>query len=163
MSGAEAAANQLTEELSAKPAAGRRKLLLLLAVPAALAAAGAGGWFSGILPKLLGMNQHADKPQPVFVDLPEMVANLNSDPRRPRYVKLKAQIQIPGRQDLPAVTAGMSRLQDLFQTYLREMRPEDLQGSAGTYRLRQELIARANVALAPVKVQDVLFVEVLIQ
>jgi flagellar FliL protein len=163
MSGAEAAADRVADDLSARPGGGRRRMLLLLAVPAALGAAGAGGWFTGILPKLLGMKQHAETPKPVFVDLPEMIANLNSDPRRPRYVKLKAEVEIPDRQDLPAVTAGMSRLQDLFQTYLREMRPEDLQGSAGTYRLRQELIARANVALAPVKVKDVLFIEVLIQ
>ena len=46
----------------------------------------------------------------------------------------------------------MPRLQDLFQTYLREMRPEELRGSAGTYRLREELIARANVAVAPARV-----------
>ena len=57
----------------------------------------------------------------------------------------------------------MPRLQDLFQTYLREMRPEELRGSAGTYRLREELIARANVAAAPAKVNDVLFTQLLIQ
>jgi flagellar FliL protein len=51
----------------------------------------------------------------------------------------------------------------LFQTYLREMRPEELRGSAGTYRLREELLARANVALAPVRVVDVLFSELLVQ
>ena len=57
----------------------------------------------------------------------------------------------------------MPRLQDLFQTYLREMRPEELRGSAGTWRLREELIARANLAAAPGHVVDVLFTEMLIQ
>jgi flagellar FliL protein len=52
---------------------------------------------------------------------------------------------------------------DLFNTYLREMRPEELRGSAGTHRLREELIARASIAVAPARVTDILFVELLVQ
>ena len=100
---------------------------------------------------------------PGYIDMPEMIANLNGDPRRPRYIKLKAQIEVTRRSDIPVVTAAMPRLQDLFQIYLRELRPEDLQGAAGTWRLRQELIARANVAAAPAQIEDVLFVEILVQ
>jgi flagellar FliL protein len=55
------------------------------------------------------------------------------------------------------------RVIDQFQTYLREMRVEDLRGSAGIYRLRQELLYRVNIAADPVKVKDVLFQEMLIQ
>jgi flagellar protein FliL len=54
-------------------------------------------------------------------------------------------------------------LQDMFQTYLREMRPEELRGSAGTYRLREELLGRANVAVAPIRVNGVLFTQLLVQ
>jgi flagellar FliL protein len=43
------------------------------------------------------------------------------------------------------------------------MRAEDLWGSMGTYRLREELIARADAAAAPARVADVLFVEMLVQ
>jgi flagellar FliL protein len=52
---------------------------------------------------------------------------------------------------------------DLMQTYLREMRPEELRGSAGTYRLREELLVRASTAAAPAKVSDVLFTQMLVQ
>jgi len=61
------------------------------------------------------------------------------------------------------VTAQMPRLLDLFQTYLREIRPDELHGSAGTYRLREELIARADIAAAPAKIVDILFTEILVQ
>jgi flagellar FliL protein len=57
----------------------------------------------------------------------------------------------------------MPRIQDLFQTYLRDMRPEELRGSEGSYRLREELITRASVAAAPARVTDVLFVELMIE
>jgi len=146
--------------------AGRRRLILL-AVPVVAVGTGAGLWFSGVLPRLLGRSApkpDAGKPAaPVFVDLPEMVANLNSNPRRPSYVKLLARLEVAKPEDVEVVRAAMPRLQDLFQTYLREMRPEELRGSAGTYRLREELIGRANLAAAPARVTDVLFTQMLVQ
>jgi flagellar FliL protein len=52
---------------------------------------------------------------------------------------------------------------DSFQVYLRELRVEDLKGSAGMYRLREDLLRRINEAARPVKISDVLFKEMLIQ
>jgi flagellar FliL protein len=100
---------------------------------------------------------------PIFVEVPEIVANLNTGARKAMYVKVQIRIELVKAQDEAVVKATMPRLLDLFQTYLREMHPEELRGSAGSYRLREELTARANIALAPVRVQDVLFVELLIQ
>jgi flagellar FliL protein len=165
MSGASAAAEPVEESTPPKPTGWKRRLPLIAVPVAALVLLG-GLWFSDILPRVLGMahkNTDANTHPQIMVDLPEMVANLNSDPRRPRYIKLKAEIQVSRQQDAVAAQASMPKLQDLFLTYLREMRPEDLQGAIGTYRLRQELIARADVALAPVRVDDVLFVEMLVQ
>ena len=171
------------DEDAAPANAGRKKKILLLAVPIVLAAVGAGLWFGGILPPLLGMgakSEHAaagheagkgEKPAegeakakaPSFVDVPEIIANLNAGARRTAFVKLHARLELAKAEDDVAVKAVMPRLLDMFQTYLREMRPEELRGSAGTYRLREELIARANVATAPARVNDVLFTQMLIQ
>ena len=74
-----------------------------------------------------------------------------------------ARLEVTRQEDVQPVKQAMPRLQDLFQTYLREMRPEELKGSAGTYRLREELIGRANLAAAPARVSDVLFMQMLIQ
>jgi flagellar FliL protein len=147
-----------------------KKKLIILAAPLLLIGIGAGLWFSGVLPKLLGM-QHADphaqeaaKPSiPVFVDLPDMIANLNSPSNKPSYIKLQARLEVSRPEDVDKVKQEMPRLQDIFQTYLREMRPEELRGSPGIFRLREELLGRANVAVAPVKVNDVLFTQLLIQ
>ena len=102
-------------------------------------------------------------PGPMFAELPDIVTNLNAGPRRTVYVKLRSRLELAKPEDAALVTAAMPRLLDLFQTYLREMRPEELRGSAGTYRLREELLARANIAVAPARVQDLLFTEMLIQ
>jgi flagellar FliL protein len=76
---------------------------------------------------------------------------------------LVARIEVARPEDADRVRQSMPRLQDLFQTYLREMRPEELRGSAGVYRLREELIARADAAAAPARISDVLFTQMLIQ
>jgi flagellar FliL protein len=157
-----------TAETPAKK--GGKGKLILLAVPVVLLLTGAGLWFTGILPHMLGMDKHqehaeeAAKPvPPVYIDVPEMVANLNSNAHKPSYVKLTARIEVPKPEDAEKVRAALPRLQDMMQTYLREMRPEELRGSAGTYRLREELLVRANAAVAPAKVSDVLFIQMLVQ
>jgi flagellar FliL protein len=95
--------------------------------------------------------------------MPEIVANLNSQGRRASFIKLKSRLELSNPADAAIIQQSMPRLLDLFQTYLREMRPEELRGSAGTHRLREELLTRANLAASPAKIVDVLFVEMLIQ
>ena len=151
------------------PNHGGRKKLVLIAVPVLLAGAGAGLWFTGIAAKLPGLKHPAahEEPSrpaaPIFVDLPDMVANLSGTSARPVYIKLQARLEVSRPEDVEKVKQATPRLQDMFQTYLREMRPEELRGSIGGYRLREELLGRANVAVAPVRVTDVLFTQLLIQ
>ncbi|MBS0639015.1 MAG: flagellar basal body-associated FliL family protein [Proteobacteria bacterium] len=154
---------------SETPKPNRKKKLILIAAPVVvLLLTVTGLWVSGILPAMLGGKKetheaHKEKSGPPgYVDLPEMVANLNAV-RKPTYIKVVVRIEVPHQEDVEKVKAAVPRLQDLFQTYLREVRPEELRGSAGTYRLREELIARANIAVAPNAVTDVLFTQMLVQ
>lgn len=169
-----AAAAEGAEDVAPSSSGGRTKLILL-AVPLLIGVIGAGLWFTGILPGLLGMGaakpaEHAETGQeskpiaPTFFELPDIIANLNGNPKRPTYLKLKAKLELARPEDAPLVQSAMPRLMDLFQTYLREMRPEELRGSAGTYRLREELIARAMLVVTPpARVTNVLFTEILVQ
>lgn len=153
----------------APPAKGKRKLLIIGAAVALLAGGGAAGWFTGVIPRLLHKEEHAPVAEqkapsaPVFLDLPDIVANLNSGMRRASFIKLKAKLELSRAEDQQAVQAAMPRVLDLFQSYLREMRPEELRGTAGTYRLREELVARTNIAVYPARVLNVLFTELLVQ
>ncbi|WP_372618666.1 flagellar basal body-associated FliL family protein [Falsiroseomonas sp.] len=171
---AKAPAGEGGEEAAAKK--GGKKKLILIAVPVLLLGLGAGLWFGGILPPLLGMGGGSQEeaaqtaeaapppaPVPAFVDLPEIVSNLNVPGRRASFVRLRAKIEVSRSEDVPAVQAAMPRLVDLFATYLREVRPEELRGSAGSHRLREELIARATIAATPAQITDLLFVEILVQ
>ena len=148
------------------PRRGRGKLLLLIGVPVLLGAAGAGAWFAGVIPggsAEPAAAAAAAPEKPVFVDMPDIVANLNAPGRRSSYIKLRSKLEVARASDARALQEAMPRIQDLFTTYLREVRPEELRGSGGTYRLREELMLRASLAAPPAQVTDGLFIELLLQ
>ncbi len=100
----------------------------------------------------------------VFLDMPEILVNLsNGGSERTQYLKVKVTLELPDQGTTAQVEPVMPRLQDAFQTYLRELRPTDLDGSAGLYRLKEELTRRVNAAIAPGRINAVLFKEIVIQ
>lgn len=107
--------------------------------------------------------QVAAKPA-TFVDLPDVLVNLSSSGGdRTQYLKVKIVLELPDSSLVPQIQPLMPRVMDAFQTYLRELRPTDLDGSAGLYRLKEELTRRVNAAVAPNHVTAVLFKEIVVQ
>ncbi|MDB5428990.1 MAG: flagellar basal body protein FliL [Caulobacter sp.] len=98
----------------------------------------------------------------VFYTLPDIVVNMQTADGRPTFLKLKLTFELPDSDTADSLTPNMPRLQDMFQTFLRELRPEDLAGSQGSFQLRAELLRRANLVAAPAKVNAVLIEEMLI-
>ncbi|HEX3971200.1 MAG TPA: flagellar basal body-associated FliL family protein [Stellaceae bacterium] len=168
------------EEVEAVPAAegeakakgGKSKLMIIVGgVVVLLLVAGAGLYFTGMLDSLMGKKKEAPAaeaaapPKPlVFFDLPDFLVNLNSGgAKKASFLKLSVSLELEKQEDTAKLQAVMPRIVDNFQIYLRELRIDDLRGSGGIYRLREELLARVNAAVAPVKVNDVLFKEMLVQ
>jgi len=144
------------------------RLKLIIAVVGLLAVFGGGGatWF--FLFKGHGEEKHAEvtSPQkpPAFVDLPDMLVNLVGIPgERVQYLKVKVVLEVKEEKQVEAIKPRLPRVTDVFQTYLRELRPADLSGSAGLFRLKDELTKRVNLALAPNAVTAVLFKEIVVQ
>ncbi len=98
----------------------------------------------------------------VFYTLPDIVVNMQTADGKSTFLKLKLTFELPDEETAEALTPNLPRLQDMFQTFLRELRPEDLNGSQGTYQLRVELLRRVNLVAAPAKVNAVLIEEMLI-
>ncbi|MBL8631243.1 MAG: flagellar basal body-associated FliL family protein [Rhodospirillaceae bacterium] len=99
----------------------------------------------------------------VFYDLPEMLVNLNTPGRKRNFLKMRVSLELSAETDINRVETVLPRIVDNFQVYLRELRLEDLQGAAGMYRLREELLSRVNAAVRPAQVKDVLFKEMIVQ
>ena len=98
----------------------------------------------------------------VFYTLPDIVVNMQTADGRATFLKLKLTFELPDHEIVEVLNPNMPRLQDMFQTFLRELRPEDLQGSQGSYQLRMEILRRVNLVVAPSKVNAVLIEEMLI-
>ncbi|MFI4977041.1 MAG: flagellar basal body-associated FliL family protein [Caulobacterales bacterium] len=98
----------------------------------------------------------------VFYTLPDIVVNMQTADGKPAYLKLKLTFELPDQATADALDPEMPRLQDMFQTFLRELRPEDLQGSQGSFQLRMEILRRVNLVAAPAHVNAVLIEEMLI-
>src|SRR3546814_1559122 len=79
------------------------------------------------------------------------------------YLKIAISLELTSQEDSVALQNLLPRVVDNFQVYLRELRVEDLRGSAGVQRLREELLLRVNKAVYPIQVRDVLFKEMLVQ
>ena len=98
-----------------------------------------------------------------FYDLPDITVNLNSDDGAPEFLRLKVALEVRDEAMIAMIEPKMARVLDAFQVYLRELRRSDLEGSAGIYRLREELQRRVNLAVYPASVDNILFKEILIQ
>ena len=156
---------------------GRKRLIIVIAGVLFLILGGlAAAYFTGLLQPVIEMLGGSDPvpaegaPQAptvsenaVFYDLQEMLVNINTGGRKPVYLKIRVSLELGSTNDIIQVEAVMPRIIDNFQIYLRELRIEDLKGSAGMYRLREELLKRVSVAAAPATVNDVLFKEMLVQ
>ncbi|MQX35398.1 flagellar basal body-associated FliL family protein [Roseospira navarrensis] len=180
-------------EEDGKRSGGKKKLLLiLLPVLLLILAGGAGAFFTGMLDPLLGGGgDDAAHGSPsagddghgggggqgdddghggggtlggtVFYDLPEMVVDLNTGSRKPHFLKVRVSLELANPNDVARVEEVMPRVIDNFQVFLRELRVEDLQGAAGIYRVREELLRRVGNAVRPARVNAVLFKEMLVQ
>jgi flagellar FliL protein len=178
MAKAKAAAAEATDEAdgeqSAASQAGKTLFgiplkLLIVGVGALLVVGGGGGGYmmwsksKAEAAKAAAAAAPVVKP-PVFVDLPDVLVNLSSaGGERQQYLKIKIVLELPEQTMIQQIQPVMPRVMDAFQTYLRELRPGDLDGSAGLYRLKEELTRRVNSSIAPNRINAVLFKEIVVQ
>ena len=129
-----------------------------------LGALGGGGYFFFVHHANAAAAAATTVKPPIFIDMPDVLVNLSSSGGdRTQYLKVKIALELPDEAVSAQIQPIMPRLLDTFQTYLRELRPTDLDGSAGLYRLKEELTRRVNASIAPNRINAVLFKEIVVQ
>jgi flagellar basal body-associated protein FliL len=98
-----------------------------------------------------------------FFDIPDIIVNIQTPDSAPAFLKLSVSLELDKAEAKAAIEPVLPRIIDQFQTYLRELRVEDIRGSAGVMRLKEELLRRVNLAVAPTPVRDVLLKEMIVQ
>jgi flagellar FliL protein len=99
----------------------------------------------------------------VFYQLEPFLVNLNSPAKQQNYLKLTVSLQLENDKIIKQIEHNLPIIRDGFQVFLRELTADDIKGSAGIYTLREELLLRINKVIAPAKVEDILFKEILVQ
>ena len=164
------------QEKNDRPVVPSKKKILLLLLPIFIVVGAVIAlYFSGVADLLsvanpeesdaaVSSDEKQELPTAIFFDVPEMLVNLSVKAgQKPIYFKIKVALEMATVEDVDYAEKMLPRIVDSLQFYLREMRLEEIQGSVGTYRLKEEIQNRLNRILAPVKVLDVLFKEILIQ
>lgn len=162
----QAGAQGATEVGTQKPSPLVKILLVLVVVLLCVACVGGTLFFTGFFNKKVQTDSSADTPleKLIFVPIPEMLVNLSYQAgKKATFLRLVVKLECADPEMVKLIETAKPRIIDMFQVYLREQRVEDLEGSAGLQRLREELLKRANQALAPHKVRDVLFETMLVQ
>ncbi len=145
------------------------KKMLMIAVPALLLVIGGGGAGAYFLMGKKANTETAKEevpltpPKVAFSDMADILVNIQSSDGTPAYLKLGVSLEMEDEEQKKAMEPLMPRVTDQFQAYLRELRLDDLKGSAGVLRLKEELLRRVNVAAAPYHVRDVLLKEMIVQ
>jgi flagellar FliL protein len=147
------------------------KKILMIAIPALVLVLGGGGgaaYFFLLKPHAEDKSKTSEAPpftppQVAFSDVPDILVNIQSSDGTPAYLKLSLSLEMDNELEKTGMTALMPRMVDQFQSYLRELRVDDLKGSEGVLRLKEELLRRVNASAAPYKVRDVLLKQMIIQ
>lgn len=150
------------------PKGGKKKLIMIAGGVVLLAALGGGGWFFFLKKPSAEQVAAAEAAKSVkkpvsFVEMKDMVIGITGGQDRQPFIKVKVVLEIADAKVSEDIKPLLPRVEDAFQVFMRELRPSDLEGSAGMYRLKEELLRRVNVTVFPAKVDAVLFKELLVQ
>ncbi|NOZ43373.1 MAG: flagellar basal body protein FliL [Alphaproteobacteria bacterium] len=163
--------DDLAEGLEKKKTSGKKIIIIVVAAVVLLAVAGGAFFMSGGDKKsatdIKEAGQEAGaatekKGEPLFLELAPMLVNLDTAGGKPKYLKLVVVLEVDKPTAVDELKKKMPLIIDQFQTYLRELRVQDLNGSAGMFRLKEELLIKVNDAVYPTRVDDVLFKEMLV-
>ena len=148
---------------------GKSKRLILIAggVIGVLALGGGAYFFLKGDSKTAHVESHQVQRAASYIELRDIVVSLAPSVGRtqdhPRMLKLKLVIEVSNARIVPEIQQLQPRIEDILQIYLRELRVSDLEGSAGLYRLKEELLRRVNSAVYPRRVDAVLFKDIVTQ
>ncbi|MDP3317819.1 MAG: flagellar basal body-associated protein FliL [Bosea sp. (in: a-proteobacteria)] len=148
----------------------KKKLIMIVGGVVLLAALGGGGWFFFLKKpspeQIAAAEAAASAKKPVaFIEMKDMIIGITGGPQQERQpmIKIKVVLETADAKISDEIKPLLPRVEDAFQVFMRELRPSDLEGSAGMYRLKEELLRRVNVTVFPAKIDAVLFKELLIQ
>lgn len=137
----------------------KRKIFVLLVILCGIMYAAWNGWRW-----FMHDQANQQKTQNVFfVKIPDILVNLYTPGTQSHFLKMTITFEVDSDEDAKYVARYIPKIIDEFQIYLRDLRTIDLKGSEGIFRLKEQLMIRANNEIRPVQIKNILFHELLVQ
>lgn len=146
-----------------------KKLIIIIII--ALAAIGGGAGYFLYSKQAIAKSseekhqeQLKETPKDFYIDLDKILVNLSTTSgAAASFLDISLSIEVGSQEAIDKIKAQLPKVKDNFQTYLRELRPDDLQGSTGTMRLKEDLQSRLTKLLYPIDVKEILVREIIVQ
>ena len=149
--------NNKTGQDNGEKKPGKKKLSLIIGSVIALIA------FAGIFYERLNNNTVTES-STIFIPMDEITVNLRQGVENtPSWLKIKVTLEVHGKSNEEVVKNMLPKIVDIFQTYLKELRKSDLDGSFGIYKIKDEMMLRINTILYPAKIEGILFQDFMMQ
>jgi flagellar protein FliL len=151
----------------------RKKLFIIIGIVVILLIGGAAGaYFAGLFDSSSSTEKSAggepeseggEGVEVIYKEFPDILTNLNEGRRKKVGVRIKVVLELASEEESLRMDSIMPKVHDRIQVYIRAQKLEDLKGSAGIQRIREELLAMLNKAFAPTKIRDLYFKEMLVR
>ncbi|MEN9061153.1 flagellar basal body-associated FliL family protein [Ponticoccus litoralis] len=152
--------------------AAKKPSRLPLIIGIVLALAGGGGGFLAVQSGMIGggSGAHTEEehlagdvpdtaplPQVAFVEVPQITVSLgpHSDVD---HLRFRASLEVPVAHEAE-VQGILPRVQDVLNSYLRALEPEDLRAQGALVRLRGQMLRRVKLVAGEGRVRDLLVLE----
>ncbi len=152
---------ETNDNIASKP---KNKQTLIIGATIVALLGGGGLIYSKFYSDTANPIQNVDDKKTIFVPMNEITVNLKQGiENNTSWLKVHVTLEVIGKTNYETVTKMMPKIMDVFQTYLKELRKNDLDGSFGIYKIKDEMLLRINAILYPAKIEDILFQDFMMQ
>jgi flagellar FliL protein len=144
-------------------------IIIVVGVVILVAGAGVGLTVTGFLPKLLGLKppegtlaaqeEKAKPKEPLtperYYDMPPMIISLETQGHGNRVLQLGLSLLMESREDAGKMHSYIPILIDAVQVYVRSLPISETASVAKLSSHREEILARINAAIAPIKAEEI--------
>lgn len=144
------------------PAKNKTRLIIVLAVILAILAC-IGISYYAMKKKAPDVEMKNSLQSTMFIPIEEVTVNLRTNDDSHSWLRVKVTLEVHGKNNYDVAVKMMPKIIDVFQTYLKELRKTDLDGSFGIYKMKDEMLMRINTMLYPAQIEGVFFQEIIMQ
>ncbi|MDZ5760938.1 flagellar basal body-associated FliL family protein [Lyticum sinuosum] len=109
------------------------------------------------------LNQDPDllEEQKVYYEMRDIIVQLETD--NTKFLKITLNVKFYDKKAYEKTISILPQVEDVIQSYLRQMQPDGLNSNFSMYKLRGDLLLRMNTLIYPEKIDAIFIKDILIR